>query len=199
MSSDAEEPARPTTEGGESQPAGESERQQGVESASTAASGDSSSTPATTSTGDEEADSGLHVGRGVVAFLVTATYTVGAAVAALVPPVVLWGGGLNVTVWTGVLVVGVVVAAWFGFDVGQRVLSLHRVVAFVLIAWVVLVALGGLLEGVLVPTFDVAALDIYLGRVVVFAVATVAAAWLTYGGGWTRARSRVGAGGNQQS
>ena len=131
------------------------------------------------------------LGRGLVAFLVTATYTVVAAVASLVPAVAVAGAPVNVAVWSAVLVVGIVAAAWLGADVGRRYLSIRSLVVFVATAWLVLVLLFVAGEMGIAPPAQADPVDVYLFRLVSFAVATGLAAWMAYGGGWTRIRSRT--------
>lgn len=131
------------------------------------------------------------LGRGLVAFLVAATYTVVAAVASLVPEVAVAGAPVNVAVWSAVLVVGIVAAAWLGADVGRRYLSFRSLVVFVATAWLVLVPLFVAGEMGIAPTPEAGPVDVFLYRLVAFAVATGVAAWMAYGGGWTRIRSRT--------
>ena len=135
------------------------------------------------------------VARGVAGFLVAVTYTVVAAAASLPPPASFVGPRLNVAAWVGLVVVGVLAAGWVGFDVGRGEASLRRLVTFVVTGWVLLLPLGALTEGVVAGPVGAGAPGKYLGRLLVFGVATVGAAWMAYGGGWERARRRMGSGG----
>jgi hypothetical protein len=197
MSDEAESTSAPAGEGrpAETQTETEGDGEPGTPSAT---AGPTDATSAADDGADTTSDGGLDldaVVRGALGFLVAVTYTVVAAVASLVPPVSLAGATLNVAVWTGLIVVGLVAAAWVGFDVGRGDLSVRRLATFVGTAWVLLLPLGAVVEGVVAPLLGAGLVTIYLGRILVFAVATAGALWMAYGGGWDRARARMGSGG----
>lgn len=135
------------------------------------------------------------VARGAAGFLVSVTFTVVAVVASLLPPVPLFGAPVNVAAWSGLVILGLVAATWLGFEVGLGLLSLRRLATFVGTAWLLLLPLALLVEGVLVPRLFPGVVAIYLGRLLVFAVATAGAFWLAARGGWARVRGRFGSGG----
>lgn len=135
------------------------------------------------------------VAHGATGFLVAALYTVVAAVASLVPPDPVVGPSFNLAAWIGLVVAGLLAAVWLGFDVGRGAISIRRLATFVVTAWVLWLPLGAVVEGVVAPLVDAGPLGVYLGRLVVFGVATAGAAWMAYGGGWERARSRMRSGG----
>lgn len=132
--------------------------------------------------------------RGAAGVLVAGSYTVVAAAVTLVPPVALVGARLNVAAWVGLVVAGVLAAMLAGFDVGRGDTSLRALAQFVVTAWVLLLPLGATGDFV-TGVAGLGVLGEYLARLVGFGVATGGAAWMAYGGGWDRARGRMGSGG----
>lgn len=133
--------------------------------------------------------------RGAVGFLLVATYAVVAGVTTLAPPPALVGTQLNVATATGLAIAGTLASAWVGVDTARGRLAVRRVATFVLTGWVLVLPFGAFGQWLVGTVLGAGSAGVYAVRVAVFAGATVGAAWMAYGGGWERARRRMGSGG----
>lgn len=133
--------------------------------------------------------------RGVAAALVTATYAIVAAGTMLAPPAAVVGAGLTVAAGAGLAIAGGVASAWVGVDAARGRLVVRRVGTFVLTGWVLVLPLAAVSQWFVGTVLGAGSVGVYVFRVLGFAVATVGAGWMAYGGGWERARDRMGSGG----
>lgn len=134
------------------------------------------------------------VGRGVLGFLLAASFVL-AAVTTLAPPTALVGARLNVAAISGLVIVGLLAAGWVGADAARGRLSLRRLATFVVTGWLLLLPLGAFGRWLVGTVLGAGPVGLYTARVFVLLIATGSAGWMAYSGGWERARHRMGSGG----
>lgn len=134
------------------------------------------------------------IGRGIVGYLISATYVL-AAGTTLAPPPTLVGPRLNVAAIIGLVIAGLLAAGWVAVDAARGRLELRRLVTFVVTGWLLLLPLGAFGEWFVRTVLGAGAAARYTTAVVVFVLVTVSAGYMAYNGGWERARRRMGSGG----